>query len=104
MKTVKPVKSVLSSDLLSIAATFGANIKEARVARGWRQQDMAEKILVSVPTLQAIEAGKVTVSLENYLRALDVLNMAIQIAGVASPHTDEEGRRLKSFGRTRVRK
>ncbi|HEY6529048.1 MAG TPA: helix-turn-helix transcriptional regulator [Cellvibrionaceae bacterium] len=96
------IKSTLAPDVLAVAVTFGANIKEARIARGWRQYDMAQRMLVSVPTLQAIEAGKVTVSLENYLRALDVLNMAEQIAAVASPHTDEEGRRLKSFGRVRI--
>jgi transcriptional regulator with XRE-family HTH domain len=95
-------KSTLAPDVLAVAQTFGANIRAARVARGWRQQDMAQRMLVSVPTLQAIEAGKVTVSLENYLRALDVVNMANQIAAVASPHTDEEGRRLKSFGRVRI--
>jgi transcriptional regulator with XRE-family HTH domain len=99
METSKPT---LAPEVIAIAVTLGANIKAARVARGWRQSDMAQRMLVSVPTLQAIEAGRGTVALENYLRALDVLNMASQMAAVASPHTDEEGRRLKSFGRVRV--
>lgn len=94
-------KPSLPSEVLAFASSLGANLRQARVARGWSQQEMAERLVLSVPTIHAIESGSVKVSLENYLRVLDLMNMANQIAMVASPHTDEEGYRRALIGRVR---
>jgi transcriptional regulator with XRE-family HTH domain len=94
-------KPQLPPDVLAYAQTFGHNIKEARLSRGWSQREMAARILVSVPTYINIENGVVTVTLENYLRALDVFSMANQLIEVAAPHRDEEGRRLRLHRRGR---
>lgn len=97
------MKTPLPSDLTHIAATFGQNLKEARLARNWTQQLMAERMGVSALTLKKMEKGDTGVAFGSYLIALDIFGLANQVAGLAAAHTDEEGRRLRMFVNKRAR-
>lgn len=89
------MKPTLPPDVKSHLRTLGDNIKEARLSRGWSQSEMAERSLMSRITYADIEAGSETVQMRNYLQVLDVFNLTHQIADIAAPHTDEEGRKLR---------
>lgn len=92
----RPAKASLPPDVQEYLKVLGLNIKQARLARHWSQTDMAERALMSRLTYNDIEKGVDTVQIGFYLRALDVFDLADQIANVGAPHTDEEGRRLRT--------
>jgi transcriptional regulator with XRE-family HTH domain len=89
------MKPTLPPDVKNHLETLGDNIKEARLSRGWSQSEMAERSLMSRITYSDIENGVATVQMRNYLQVLDVFNLTHQIAEIAAPHTDEEGRSLR---------
>jgi len=49
-------------------ATFGANVRRERVARGLTQEKLAELMDVNPRTVQKIEAGKLNILLTTILR------------------------------------
>ena len=52
---------------------------------------MAERMLVSVQTLQRLESGDPTVGLAVLASALHVFGMTARLAGLAAPDTDRAG-------------
>lgn len=58
------------------AASFGLRLKEARIGCGMRQEDAAEIMGISRPTLSAIEAGKRQVTAEDIVRFADLYNVS----------------------------
>ena len=66
--------------------------KDIAVARRRRKLPlMAERMLVSVQTLQRLEAGDPTVGLAVLASALHVFGMTPRLASLAAPDTDRAG-------------
>ncbi|MBQ4013961.1 MAG: helix-turn-helix transcriptional regulator [Treponema sp.] len=60
---------------MSIKEVFGANIHTYRKEKGWSQEQLAEKIDISVKPLSTLETGKVFASaelIEKIARTLEV--------------------------------
>lgn len=72
-------------------AQLGSDIALARRRRKLPQRLMAERMLVSVQTLQRLEAGDPTVGLAVLASALHVFGMTGRLAGLAAPDTDRAG-------------
>lgn len=52
---------------------------------------MAERMLVSIQTLQRLEAGDPTVGLAVLASALHIFGMTARLAGLVAPETDQAG-------------
>jgi DNA-binding XRE family transcriptional regulator len=74
--------------------TLGNNIRTARVRRGLSAQDLGKKIGVGRDTVAEAEKGKPSTAIAVYVGLLWALGMVEQLAAVADPATDEEGRTL----------
>lgn len=72
-------------------AQLGKDISIARRRRKLPQRLMAERMLVSVQTLQRLEAGDPTVGLAVLASALHVFGMTQRLGELAAPDTDRAG-------------
>lgn len=77
-------------------ARLGANIAAARLRRRWRQQDLAEKAGITRATLIAIEQGKLGTGIGAYVAVLWALGLHGDVAQIAAPERDLEGRTLEA--------
>lgn len=99
----------LSQASRSHLQTLGENIRLAIRRRHLRRRDVAERALLSEPTLRAILRGDPKVSMGAYLAVLAILGLDDGIAAVADPKTDAVGialaeRRLPERVRVKVSK
>ncbi|MDQ2077452.1 helix-turn-helix domain-containing protein [Marinimicrobium sp. ABcell2] len=83
----------LSADALDQLEILGENIRLARRARGWSRKEAASRFLMSVSTLQSVEAGDPKTSIGAYLSALDVMGIAQGVSSVGASHHDPIVRR-----------
>jgi DNA-binding XRE family transcriptional regulator len=72
-------------------AQLGKNIALARRRRKIPQRLMAERMLVSVQTVQRLEAGDPTVGLAVLASALHVIGMTARLAELVAPESDRTG-------------
>lgn len=70
---------------------LGKDVSLARRRRKLPQRLMAERMLVSVQTLQRLEAGDPTVGLAVLASALHVLGMTQRLAALVAPDSDRAG-------------
>ena len=94
LKAVSPAMSRLLDRL-------GENVKRARMRRGMKQAELAERVSISRPTLRKLERGDPTVSLAVLVQVLDVLGLADQLSRIADPDEDALGKALEE---TRMRR
>jgi transcriptional regulator with XRE-family HTH domain len=69
---------VLEPDDLRVAdalAQFGKNVRDARLARGWTQEDLAHETGLATVQVSRIERGKREIRLKTLLRLLDALDV-----------------------------
>lgn len=70
---------------------LGSDIALARRRRKIPQRLMAERMLISVQTLQRLEAGDPTVGLAILASALHVFGMTPRLASLVAPESDRAG-------------
>lgn len=75
---------------------LGRNIAVARLRRGWRQQDLAQKAGITRATLVGIEKGKLGTGIGAYVAVLWALGLHDGVAQLASPEQDAEGLTLEA--------
>lgn len=92
---------ILSSESKEALERLGENIRGARLARGWSQVDAANRALMSRATYRDVESGSPAVSIGMYAQAIDLYGLVDQLGKVAELDSDEEGRRLRLFGKKR---
>jgi len=68
-----PGIKAVSLEMSGVLNRLGGNIKRARMRRGIKQGDLAERVSISRPTLRKLERGDPTVSLAVLVQVLDVL-------------------------------
>lgn len=54
---------------------FGENVKQARLDKGWTQEDLAERTDLAVVQVSRIERGKREIRLTTLLRLLDGMEL-----------------------------
>lgn len=75
---------------------LGANLRTARLRRNLTINDMAQKIGTGERAVADAEKGKHSTGIAVYAAMLWALDLLDQMAGVAAPEKDEEGRTLAS--------
>lgn len=73
---------------------IGSNISLARRARGWSQEDFAQRLDVSISTVRRLESGFHGAALHTFLRALHLLGLLEQIVQLTSIENDSLGAAL----------
>ena len=104
MSKASPGLKVVSPKMVSLLSQMGENIRLARMRRGIKQAELAERVSVSRPTIRKFENGEPSVSLAALVQVLDVLGLADQLLLLADPDFDELGKALemRRVKRTRV--
>ena len=83
---------------------LGKRLREARVRRGLRQEDVAEKLGFSRSTIAAVERGNMTTAMGVYLSVLWVYGLEREVDLLADPGLDRDGLALSfDVGAKRVR-
>lgn len=77
-------------------AQVGRQIAVARLRRGWRQKDLAEKAGITRATLVGIEQGKLGTGFGAYVAVLWALGLHHKVAELAAPDDDVEGLTLEA--------
>jgi transcriptional regulator with XRE-family HTH domain len=100
----QPIVELMDED--DLARALGQNIKLARVARGFRREDLCSQAGVSLQALKNLEGGG-NVELKTYLRAACALGLARGLLEQSEPRArtlDElERMELARMRPTRVR-
>lgn len=97
--TEKKFLSGIGDNALEQLKILGENIREARVARGFTQDALATRSLMSKSTYVTIEKGDPKTSIGAYIAVLDLLDLLGGLQDLAAPHKDEIGRRFRAFKR-----
>ncbi len=82
-----------------VLARLGRNLRTARLRRGLRMQDVADRLGVSRFTVADLEKGRPGVSGAAYFGALWSLGLLDHADDLAHPDHDEEGKALESARR-----
>ena len=83
--------------------SLGSRIRQTRIRRKLRQQDLAEAARCSRSTIQAIEAGELTCSIGAVVTVLWVLGISRELDLIADPAIDQSGSLEYSAAERRVR-
>lgn len=75
--------------------TLGADIRDARRRRRLPAAVVAERAMISAPTLRKVERGDPAVSFGIYATVLYVLGLAERLSGLAAAATDAVGLALE---------
>lgn len=67
------------------AAHLGDLVRQARLARSWTQQGLAERARISLATLKRMESGAVEVSLGGWLAVFESLGLLSLLATLRDP-------------------
>lgn len=67
---------------------LGLNMHIARLRRRQTLEELAERTMLSAPTLRRIERGDPSVSIANYFAALWALDLIAAVRNIASPKED----------------
>lgn len=89
----------IADNALTQLKILGENIREARIARNFTQEELAARSLMSKSTYVSIEKGEPKTSIGAYIAVLDLLDLLDGLQDIAAPHRDEIGRRYRAFKR-----
>lgn len=80
---------------------IGEGIQTARLRRNMSQQELADRLAVSIHTVRAMEAGKAGTAFGSYLHAIWVLDLIETTSQVADPALDQVGLAYEAADRRR---
>jgi DNA-binding XRE family transcriptional regulator len=91
MSNARPMISGMPDQAVSCLEAMGKRIRVARRRRRITVEEMAERVMVSPPTLRKLENGDPSVLLGVYVVALCILGLVSGLDGVADPDKDIVG-------------
>jgi len=89
----------IADNALSQLKILGENIREARIARNFTQEELAARCLMSKSTYVSVEKGEPKTSIGAYIVVLDLFDLLEGLQDIAAPHKDEIGRRYRAHKR-----
>ena len=95
MLSMKRIVSEIPDEVVAQIAALGARVRQARMHRKWRQEDLAKRANLSRTAIEAIERGEPTTGLGTYLRALWAMGINRELDLLADPGLDREGMALQ---------
>jgi transcriptional regulator with XRE-family HTH domain len=82
-------------EILDQLKALGLRVRQARIRRKWRQEDLAARANLSVTAVKAIEQGEPTSGIGTYMRALWAMGLNRELDLVAEPAIDRDGMALQ---------
>ena len=95
MPKPSPAKEALPASLRDILRQLGQNIRIARKRRRMSLRELAERALLTIPTVQRVELHPEKVGLTVLAQILFVLNLADGLKGIADPGLDSIGQSME---------
>lgn len=95
MARVSKISNMTPAAVEKLLKQLGSNIRTARLRRGLRLEDLAQRIGISRYVMSDIEKGKPTTAIASYIGALWALGLADDLHAVADPDRDTEGKILE---------
>jgi transcriptional regulator with XRE-family HTH domain len=95
MTRVSKIASMPPAAVEGLLKQLGRNIRTARLRRGLRLEDLAQRIGISRYVMSDIEKGKPTTAIASYIGALWALGLSDDLKIVADPDRDTEGKILE---------
>lgn len=74
-----------SPEALKTARHLASLVKQARLARGWSQAELAERARLSAPTMHRLEQGAVSTSLGTWLAVFQQLGLLGRLDALEDP-------------------
>jgi transcriptional regulator with XRE-family HTH domain len=71
--------------VVKTASHLGSLVRQARLARSWTQQGLAERARISLATLKRMEGGAVEISLGGWLAVFESLGLLPLFSGLRDP-------------------
>jgi transcriptional regulator with XRE-family HTH domain len=99
MPRVAVSKEAAPAKVVTAASRLGQNIRTARKRRRLRQKDLATRAGIDVQTLRRVESGSLGTGIGAYIAVLWAMGLAGDVAQVAAPETDLEGKTLEAATR-----
>ncbi|MBN1113973.1 MAG: helix-turn-helix domain-containing protein [Oligoflexia bacterium] len=88
-------KKQIPAQLEPVIKKIGNNIEIARKRRGLSRKVLAERMLVSIPTLTRLEHGDVNISFGVLVNALWCMGIHRELSNLAAPDLDEIGKSME---------
>lgn len=100
----KSATSLMAAEMLARVRALGLRIKQARIQRKWRQEDIVNRSGLSRSTIEAIERGEPGTAIASYFHVLWIMGLDRELDLIADPGLDREGLSLAfSVDEKRVR-
>ncbi len=77
-----------TSTTMNSAKHLAGLVKNARKARGWSQESLAERARISPATMNRLEKGNVSISLGTWLAVMDRLGLLHKLDQLQDPVSD----------------
>ncbi|MEB0033227.1 helix-turn-helix transcriptional regulator [Undibacterium sp. RTI2.1] len=87
----KSVISLMAPEMLARIRSLGLRIRQARIHRKWRQEDLVSRSGFSRSTIDAIERGEPGTAISSYLHVLWIMGLDRELDLIADPGLDREG-------------
>lgn len=81
----------IPNEVAEISRRLGERIRNARLLRNWRQQDLANRTGYARGTVVKVEKGDPKTNLGIYLHILWVMGLANEVELIADPGLDRDG-------------
>lgn len=85
----------MPDEVIAQIAALGLRVRQARVHRKWRREDLAMRANLSRTAIEAVERGAPTTGLGTYLRVLWAMGLNAELDLLADPGLDREGMALQ---------
>lgn len=96
--------ALIPENVPALLKALGFRLREARLRRRLRQEDVAAKLGFSRDTINAVEHGSMTTTIGAYLSVLWVYGLHREVELLADPGLDREGTALTfDVGEKRVK-
>jgi len=99
MPRVSVSEEAAPAKVVRAARRLGQSIRTARKRRRLRQKDLATRAGIDVQTLRRVEGGSLGTGMGAYVAVLWAMGLEDDVARVAAPETDLEGKTLEAATR-----
>jgi transcriptional regulator with XRE-family HTH domain len=97
MTKVSKISRTPPAAVEAVLTQLGRNIHTARLRRKMRLEDLAGRVGISRYVMSDIEKGKATTAIAAYVGALWALGLSDELAHIADPDQDTEGKALEGL-------
>lgn len=92
---MKAINPSVPPEVLAQIKDLGLRVRQARIRRKWRQEDLAVRAGLSLTALKSIEKGEPTSGISTYLRVLWAMGLNREFDLLAEPAIDRDGMALE---------